>query len=252
MEEYVDFPFYIYVFKPVLNIFANFANVVFFLGSRWAQLRQTGVIGIYLMFVWCSSIESALVSWRLTRRKKKKNSAHCDQLVRNGQMKWKPPHHCCSSINPPLSRLGPVSERVEWSGGLVRLIRSQTAQEHLCYFKIWMWNGARRWIISFSSLWQRLFLSAPEMIFKRSVFLKLCSGWCGELMSLTQSLRGWNWHFSKRWRSYAKPGFKVTFRRSRGCQREELCSQGSASLLRVQRVQDANHYNQLVITKNRT
>lgn len=183
---------------------------------------------------------------------KKKNSAHCDQLVRNGQMKWKPPDHCCSSINPPLSRLGPVSERVEWSGGLVRLIRSQTAQEHLCYFKIWMWNGARRWIISFSSLWQRLFLSAPEMIFKRSVFLKLCSGWCGELMSLTQSLRGWNWHFSKRWRSYAKPGFKVTFRRSRGCQREELCSQGSASLLRVQRVQDANHYNQLVITKNRT
>lgn len=137
-----------------------------FLRSRWAQLRQTGVIGIYLMFVWCSSIESALVSWHLTRRKKKKKSAHCDQLVRNGQMKWKPPHHCCSSINPPLSRLRPVSERVEWSGGLVRLIRSQTAQEHLCYFKIWMWNGARRWIISFSSLWQWLFLSAPEMIFQ--------------------------------------------------------------------------------------
>lgn len=54
MEEYVDFPFYVYVFKPVLNILANFANVVFFWGlqmsSAEANRSHRDLFDVCLMF----------------------------------------------------------------------------------------------------------------------------------------------------------------------------------------------------------
>lgn len=66
------------------------------------------------------------------------------------------------------------------------------------------------------------------------MWMKLTFFEWGEEVMLSQDLR-------------LRSGGHVTAKR-----KKELCSHGSASLLRVQHIQDANHYNQLVITKNKS
>lgn len=95
MENQLIFPFlitlFLYIFKPVLNIFAGFANVVvFFLGglqmsSAEANRSHWDLFDVCLMYL--NRIGPCQLTFHQAEKKKKKRSAHCDQLVRNGQMK---------------------------------------------------------------------------------------------------------------------------------------------------------------------